>query len=51
MPIEDNLWQNVYIIVRDLIRLVGRGGLKGGWGGLGGDHGGDYHWVKCVTPN
>ena len=40
MPIEDNLWQNVYIIVRDLIRLVGRGGLKGGWGGLGGDHGG-----------
>ena len=32
MPIEDNLWQNVYIIVRDLIRLVGRGGMKGVWG-------------------
>ena len=32
MPIEDNLWWNAYIIVRDLIWLVGRGGLKGGWG-------------------
>ena len=50
MPLEDNLWGNVYIIVRDLIRLVGRGGLKGGWGGLGGDHGGGLPLGEMCYP-